>query len=74
MLVREVADTLRHGYTVLIHCGAGVGRPGMAAICVLLALGHPLDPAIAAVRRARSHPETQDQLAYVQWAEGELRQ
>ena len=71
-LVGDVANALREGRTVLIHCGAGVGRTGMAAIGVLLALGQPLDPAIVAVQRAGSQPETKDQAALVQWVEREL--
>ena len=71
-LVGDVANALREARTVLIHCGAGVGRTGMAAIGVLLALGQPLDPAIVAVQRAGSQPETKDQAALVQWVEREL--
>jgi len=37
--VRQVAEALRSGGAVAIHCGAGIGRTGTFAIGVLLALG-----------------------------------
>ena len=70
--VRDVADALRAEHTVLIHCGAGVGRTGTVATCVLLALGHGLDESLASVRRAESHPETEDQAALVRWVAREM--
>jgi protein-tyrosine phosphatase len=56
-LAQEVAASLRAGDGVLIHCGAGIGRTGMAAIAVLMALGVPLDEAERRVRVAGSGPE-----------------
>jgi protein-tyrosine phosphatase len=57
----EVADQLRRGKAVLVHCGAGVGRTGMFAIAVLMMLGLPIDEARRVVRAAGSGPETQSQ-------------
>lgn len=60
-LALELAEELRSGTRVLIHCYAGEGRTGMLATCVLMALGLPLEQAEAAVRRAGAGAETPDQ-------------
>jgi protein-tyrosine phosphatase len=44
-LANEVAAHLRHGKSVLVHCGAGIGRTGMFAIAALMALSVPLNEA-----------------------------
>ncbi|MFP5489821.1 MAG: tyrosine-protein phosphatase [Acidimicrobiia bacterium] len=49
----ELADRLRGGETLVVHCAAGMGRAGTTAVCVLLALGVPLDDAVDTVARAR---------------------
>ncbi len=53
----ETADRLRRGEAVLVHCGAGMGRTGMFAIGVLMALGLSTDEARHAVEAAGSKPE-----------------
>lgn len=63
--VRETAAALRAGERVLVHCGAGVGRTGTFAICVLIALGLEQDEAQRRVNRAGSRPETPEQEALV---------
>ncbi|HID10788.1 MAG TPA: phosphatase [Candidatus Latescibacteria bacterium] len=60
-LIRSIAHHLRKGERVLIHCGAGYGRTGMVAICVLMALGLGKDEAEERVKSANSSPETQEQ-------------
>ena len=60
-LAKEVAELLRMGDRILIHCGAGVGRTGTVAIAVLMALGLPFHEAEARVRQAGSNPETCEQ-------------
>jgi len=70
---RSVADSLRQGERVLVHCGAGVGRTGMFAICVLMALGLSMGEAERRVREAGSEPETKGQREFVEWAKGRLR-
>ncbi len=68
-LARGVADGLRAGERVLVHCMAGVGRTGTFAACVLTALGLSAADALATVRAAGSGPEAPEQLALVVWCE-----
>lgn len=56
--IHHVADVLRAGESVLLHCAAGIGRTGAAAACVLKALGSEAATAIQAVHRAGSNPQT----------------
>jgi hypothetical protein len=64
------AERLMAGDRLLVHCGAGIGRTGTLATCILLALGQPPDRAEHAVRVAGSHPETAAQRALVAWCAG----
>ena len=57
----DIAALLEKGNTVLVHCGAGIGRTGTMATAVLMALGAPRDAALRAVMAAGSHPETPSQ-------------
>lgn len=59
----ELADALQQGRTILIHCGAGVGRTGTIGAAVLMALGSTGDAALKTVEAAGSYPETAAQLA-----------
>lgn len=56
-LAVEVADSLRNGGRVLVHCGAGIGRTGMFAIAVLITLGLPAEQARRHVTAADAGPE-----------------
>ncbi len=60
-VAREVAEALRDGANVLIHCNMGVGRTGTVAACVLLCLGLDAQAAVARVRAAGGDPETVEQ-------------
>lgn len=60
----ETAALLRDGERVALHCGAGIGRTGMAALCLLSALGLEREEAERRVRAAGSFPETAEQLAF----------
>jgi hypothetical protein len=68
-LVDEMTARLRSGATLLMHCGAGIGRTGTVAIGVLLRLG--LDRATAeqvvADARPGAGPEVGGQRQLVAW-------
>ncbi len=72
-LASGIANRLNEGRRVLIHCGAGVGRTGTLATCVLLALGVLQEEAARAVSAAGSHPETAEQRALVSWCAARSR-
>lgn len=52
--VDDLADRLRNGGSMLVHCGAGIGRAGTTAVCVLIRLG--LEPGAAERTVAESRP------------------
>lgn len=60
-LVRSLCETLRQGQRLIVHCAAGIGRTGIIARHLLMALG--VDPQIARtqVQYAGSSPETSEQ-------------
>lgn len=67
VFAQDLARRLTEGERLLIHCGAGIGRTGTLAICVLLALGAPLEVATETVEAAGSVPETQEQRDLTAW-------
>jgi protein-tyrosine phosphatase len=67
-LAQSIASRLRSGENVLIHCGAGIGRTGTLAVCVLMALGLVQPDARRAVSNAGSAPERRAQEDLVAWA------
>ena len=52
-VVRQIVGDLQRGRVVVIHCMGGLGRTGLLAACVLVALGASPSQAIAGVRSAR---------------------
>jgi protein-tyrosine phosphatase len=64
--LREADQALAAGEKVFVHCGAGCGRAGVFASCLLADHGmEPLD-AVARFRSIRGcGPETAEQVAYV---------
>ena len=64
-LAAAIAEAVRYGEQVLVHCAGGIGRTGMFACAVLIRLGYTPDDAEAAVRKAGSGPETAEQKALV---------
>ena len=66
-LVKETASNIAGGESMLVHCAAGIGRTGMFAASVLLALGLKKPDALAHVRAADSEPEITHQAAIIDW-------
>jgi predicted protein tyrosine phosphatase len=65
--VVAIAQLLRDGQTVLLHCAAGMGRTGTAAACVLKALGLDAEDALRRVSEAGSNPQNARQSGLVEW-------
>ena len=63
--LRVLVGHLISGRHLAIHCGAGRGRSGMFAICVLLVLGASLEEASTAASQAKAGPETDQQEDFV---------
>ncbi len=57
-VIDDVADTVRGGGSVLLHCAAGIGRTGTSAACLLKRLGASTVMALQRVREAGSNPES----------------
>lgn len=68
--VELAAALLAEGRRLLVHCGAGIGRTGTFACCLLIALGATAAESAAKVRAAGSGPETPEQEALVGWFAG----
>ncbi|MBC5767400.1 protein-tyrosine phosphatase family protein [Ramlibacter albus] len=65
--IHAIADSLRAGDAVMIHCAAGMGRTGSTAACVLKALGLATEDALQRVRDAGSNPQNAAQSGLVDW-------
>lgn len=65
--VQQIADALRAGGGVVLHCAAGLGRTGSTAACVLKALGLDTGEALQRVRDAGSNPQNASQSGLVDW-------
>ena len=71
-LANDLANRLRSGEALLIHCAGGVGRTAMLAVSVLLALGEPFNEAESAVARAGSIVETMSQIEMLSWCAAQV--
>jgi len=72
--IEDIASRIEEGETVIVHCRGGLGRSGMVAASVLVALGHSAEDALGTVRGAREGAvETPDQEDRVRWFEMELQ-
>jgi protein-tyrosine phosphatase len=62
-IAAEINGRLDADESVLVHCGAGIGRAPTLAICALLGRGYELDELLQAVADSRpmAGPETGDQ-------------
>jgi protein-tyrosine phosphatase len=65
--IEEIADAVRRGDSVMMHCAAGIGRTGSTAACVLKALGLPTEEALQRIRDAGSNPQNAQQSGLVDW-------
>jgi protein-tyrosine phosphatase len=65
-LASRVAESLKSGQNVLVHCGAGIGRTGTFATLVLMRLRVPIEEALQRVSTAKSGPETSEQRAFLE--------
>lgn len=65
--VAALAQDVRGGEIVLLHCAAGLGRTGTAAACLLKALGLQAPEALQRVREAGSNPQNAEQSGLVHW-------
>ena len=65
--VQGLANRIGAGESVAMHCRQSVGRSGMLAVSIAIALGIPLESALDAVSRARgvSVPETREQMDWL---------
>lgn len=64
---RSIAERVRSGAHVAVHCRMGLGRSPLLVATVLVELGWDVDDAIVALRRARGFavPETPEQRAWL---------
>ncbi|MGH9604703.1 MAG: protein-tyrosine phosphatase family protein [Terracidiphilus sp.] len=62
-----LADRLRGGDRIGVHCRASIGRATVAAACTLIHLGWQPGDAVAAVEKARCCPvpDTEEQLRWI---------
>ncbi len=65
--VASIAQALRNGDAVMLHCAAGIGRTGSTAACVLKALGLDTEESLQRVRDAGSNPQNAEQSGLVDW-------
>lgn len=65
-VVTHLAEALKAGGRVLVHCHGGKGRSGMIAARILTEFGLPAPEAVAAIRQSRPGAvETAEQEAWV---------
>ncbi|HWQ67080.1 MAG TPA: protein-tyrosine phosphatase family protein [Methanospirillum sp.] len=72
-LVKITGSELQAGKNALTHCRMGIGRTGMFATVVLMALGVPYDQAKYEVKSAGSNPETRIQRDLIAWCREQLQ-
>ena len=64
-LISNVANRLKKGDSINLHCGAGIGRTGMIAVCILIKLGIQYNDAVGKVIKSGSQPENDEQVDFV---------
>lgn len=65
--VSGLADRLRAGERIGMHCRGSIGRAPLTAACTLIHLGWDAKDALAAIRAARGYeiPDTTEQLRWI---------
>jgi protein-tyrosine phosphatase len=65
--VDRIAEQVRQGRSIAVHCRAGIGRSSMLAVSVLVRLGWDVNEAFQAVESARGRPvpDTSEQRKWV---------
>ncbi|MFZ0338360.1 MAG: hypothetical protein WAL45_10035 [Terracidiphilus sp.] len=65
--VSGLADRLRAGERIGLHCRGSIGRAPLTAACTLIHLGWSAQDALAAIRAARCYeiPDTTEQLRWI---------
>jgi len=67
IFVSALADRLRAGERIGLHCRGSIGRAPLTAACTLIELGWDATEAVAAIQAARGHvvPDTPEQLRWI---------
>ena len=74
VVVHRLARLARDGSNIAVHCRQSVGRSGLLAVSIVVALGTALEPAIERVSDARGVrvPETDEQRRWLRHNERRL--
>jgi protein-tyrosine phosphatase len=70
--VHSIAEKIKGGECVLIHCAGGIGRTGVFSVCLLIALGSDIEFAFDVTRSAGPYPESKVQMEFVEALAPEL--
>ncbi len=65
--ISSILKLIRNDKRILIHCGAGIGRTGTVAACILLKAGLSLEKSMEIVDLAGSGAEVDEQLELLDW-------
>lgn len=66
-LVTKLANDVKHGKNIAVHCYAGIGRTGLLASSILIKLGMEVDFSLINLSQCRGLrvPETIDQITWL---------
>lgn len=68
-LIRIYCDFLKKGENILVHCRMGIGRTGIFAVALLIAIGFTQYEAESIIRKAGAGPQTREQRALLSQVE-----
>ena len=60
-IIREYHEYLKDGENILVHCRMGIGRTGIFAVALLIAMGFTQYEAESIIRTAGAGPQTHEQ-------------